>query len=165
MNTNAGLKPSINYIVLIIVALSLWYFFFGGGKLLSEAFGQDMTMEESAKASDWASDVTILQGYLTTYITDTYIYLRAKYADILKSKGLAYEPAVGDAALADPSLVPARTQIRAWIDSWTLLMKNKYGDNVFETNNAARGFTYTQRPDGPIVVHYNNFGKGAHLLV
>ena len=131
--------PNQTYFLLVTALVLVWWFH---SKWMTEKFDPS-----------WQNDVFLLRGYLGTEITATYNYLRDKYAQLLLAGSQPYIPTVGDPALSDPYLVSVRSRLRGLIDSWLLLMKNKYGAPFVDSNILVDGVIYHNNIDGTLLIH------------
>lgn len=113
----------------------------------------------------WENDVFLVRGYVTEQITDTYNYLRDKYASLLLQGPQPYMPKASDPALSDVYLVTARQQLRRLIDSWYRLMQSKYGSEFVKKNIQYQGVTYHDNDDGTLTVHNIQQGSSTDYVI
>jgi hypothetical protein len=116
---------------------------------------------------EYIQDIRNMSSYVGPYIGEIYLYLRAKYYDPIKSiPGSMYKPgSITDPTLADPLLPIARTQIKAWIDTGKLRMKQKYGDTMITRLQPNWDLNYIQTTNGTIEVTHIENGKSATYIV
>lgn len=118
---------------------------------------------------EYIQDVKNTASYVGPYIGEIYLYLRGKYhtQDVLHpGTGPMFQPgSINDPTLSDPILPIARTQIKSWIDSAKLRMKDKYGEAMVTRLKPLYDITYTVAANGILQVINIFNGKAATYLV
>lgn len=112
----------------------------------------------------WDNEVLGLYGFISPYLSEVYVYLRSKYADQLHDKPL-YLPKSGDVMLQDSELITVRAQLKAWIDSWTLFMRQQYSVAFVQENMKRHSFSYTDNTDGTLTLQYKQDDNILQFLV
>lgn len=117
--------------------------------------------------SEYIQDVKNLASYVGPYIGEIYLYLRDKYSAV-KNDPMPpmFQPGtVADPTLADPLLPIARAQIKSWLDSGKLRLRQKYTDAVLQQLSTTWDIRYTMQNEGVLQVTYVQNGKPSVYLV
>jgi|SRR6478609_4353206 len=118
-----------------------------------------------ATESEFIQDIRNEASYVGPYVGEIYLYLRAKYFSNDK-RGVMFQPGgIDDPTLADPLLPIARTQIKSWIDSNKLRLKDKYGEDFINRMTPTWNLSYEQKPNGVISITYVENGKKATYVI
>ena len=162
MNLDLGLNdgpewiPGINNnIILLITAVVIvaWLFTNRIEKFTASMFATD---------DEYIREVRNVASYVGPYIGEIYLYLRNKYhisIPMFKPGG------VNDPTLADPLLPIARTQIKSWIDSSKLRIKQKYGEAMLARLQPQYDIAYTQGDNGVLQVVNTNKATSTTYVV
>jgi len=112
--------------------------------------------------AEYIQDVRDVAAYVGPYIGEIYLYLRAKFPNV----GPMYQPgSINDPTLADPLLPIARSQIKGWIDSSRLRLKQKYGDAFIGPMSNTSDIAYNELNGGILqVTHVDNGKKSTYIV-
>lgn len=143
--------PSTTLLLILSVAVIAW--------LLTKR------VEEFSGARPFVTDVEYVQdirnaaSYVGPYIGEIYLYLRAKYYAEGKTGPMFQPGSISDPTLADPLLPIARAQIKSWIDSNRLRIRNKFGADFSSKMEPLWDLSYVERNGGVLEVVYVENGK------
>lgn len=165
MNTTATLEsmipttllgiPTYTFLLIIGVSIVAWF--------LTKRVEHFSSARALVSETDYIQDIRNTAAFVGPYIGEIYLYLRAKYS---QDKVPMFVPgSINDPTLADPLLPIARMQIKSWIDSNYLRMKNKYGEELMNDFGKSWNLTYTENANGVIEVSYLQKGQKSLYIV
>lgn len=150
--------------LILLVVIAAVYFFYNKNEYFISRLPPPLVVTKE----EYLQEVRNVSHVVGGFIGDTYNYLRAKYFDPVRqiSKGPQFVPfGINDPSLADPLLISARSQIRAWIDVHKEKMKSKYSPEFLNIMKPQYDLDYIEAPNKVLQVNYVHNAKVTRYLV
>ena len=149
----------------ILAVAALVYYMFGGG--IIENFASIMPHAYRTQ-QDYETEMrNLAEGLVGPFIGDLYLHLRAKGFDNMNAIGLPAEyipTSTSDVLLNDPILIPARRQIKNWIDVIKARMATQYDAKFLNSMALVHNLFYKEQDERLIVTYIVGGLSGTYIV-